>query len=373
MGFHEIDAKELYDVPERVLIDVRSPGEFAEGTIPGAVNVPLFTNEERAMIGTVYKQESPAAARRLAMLTVSPKIPQLVEQMEELMKQGELVIFCWRGGMRSFAACTFMSLLKYNVMRLRGGYRAYRQLVLEGLSTYEGLPSAPVVLHGNTGVGKTRILLMLKERGHQVLDLEGMANHRGSVFGAIGLGKPSSQKIFDSELWEAIRDLDPERPIFMEAESRRIGHSVMPEWLELDKIHGVHVVIEASLANRVERLMDDYLSNGDPEQLKQELGDALGHIRKRMPRDQLAQLQELLEKGEYALFTAQLLELYYDPKYTHKLHTYQSEMLTVNADDLNRAVLRLEELAEQVDREKKQEQNREMNREMNRSKGEIMS
>ncbi|MBL0388480.1 tRNA 2-selenouridine(34) synthase MnmH [Tumebacillus sp. ITR2] len=352
MGFHELDAKELYDVSGRVLIDVRSPGEFAEGTIPGAVNVPLFTNDERAMIGTVYKQESPAAARRLAMLTVSPKIPQLVEQMEELMKQGELVIFCWRGGMRSFAACTFMSLLKYDVKRLRGGYRAYRQLVLEGLAVYDGLPSPPIVLHGMTGVGKTRLLLMLKERGHQVLDLEGMANHRGSVFGAIGLGKPHSQKIFDSMLWESIRELNPEKPIFMEAESRRIGHSVMPEWLEQDKIHGQHVLIEASLGSRVERLMDDYLAQGDQEVLKKGLNDALTSIQKRMPRDLLLELRAMLEQQEYARFTGQLLEGYYDPKYEHKLKTYQSEMLTVDADDLDRAVLRLEVLSDQVMRDR---------------------
>ncbi|PWK15505.1 tRNA 2-selenouridine(34) synthase MnmH [Tumebacillus permanentifrigoris] len=359
MGFQEIEAKELYDVQSRILVDVRSPGEFAEGSIPGSVNVPLFTNEERAYIGTVYKQESPAAARRLAMLTVSPKIPQIVEQMEALMKQGEIVVFCWRGGMRSYAACTFMQLLKYPVKRLRGGYRAYRQLVLEQLDLYKGLPSPPIVLHGMTGVGKTRLLLMLKERGHQVLDLEQMANHRGSVFGWIGLGKPNNQKMFDSFLWESVREFDPSRPIFMEAESRRIGHSVMPQWLEQDKIHGVHVLVEAGLEHRVERLMDDYLAQHDPALLKKELGDALQSIQKRIPRVQLLELQALLESHAYAQFCGQLLELYYDPKYLHKLTSYKSEMLNIDADDLDRAVLRLEVLADQVMRE--------------REKGEIMS
>jgi tRNA 2-selenouridine synthase len=359
MGFQEIEAKQLYDVQRRILVDVRSPGEFAEGSIPGSVNVPLFSDEERAMIGTIYKQDSPAAARRMAMLTVSPKIPQIVEQMEGLMQDGELVVFCWRGGMRSFAACTFMGLLKYPVTRLRGGYRAYRQLVLEQLAEYRGLPSPPIVLHGMTGVGKTRLLLMLKERGHQVLDLEGMANHRGSVFGWIGLGKPHNQKMFDSSLWESIRQFDPARPIFMEAESRRIGHSVMPEWLEQDKIHGQHVLIEASLEQRVERLMDDYLAQQDQDRLKKELGDALQSIQKRIPRVQLQELQAMLERQEYARFCGELLESYYDPKYLHKLNTYKTEMLTVDADDLDRAVLRLEVLADQVMRA--------------REKGEIMT
>ena len=263
MSFKDIAVHDVDSVEGRIFVDVRSPGEFAEGTIPGSVNVPIFTDEERAMIGTVYKRESPAAARRLAMMTVSPKIPQVVAEMEELMKKGQLVVFCWRGGMRSYAACTFMSLLKYPVLRLRGGYRAYRQRVMEELAAYEGLKSPLIVLHGMTGVGKTRLLLMLKERGQQVLDLEGMANHRGSVFGAIGMGTPYNQKTFESLLWEALQGLDPERPVFMEAESKRIGRSVMPEWLMDDKMAGIHVMIQASMDARVERLLEDYVPHGD--------------------------------------------------------------------------------------------------------------
>lgn len=348
MRFKEIDAEELYDVQGRVLVDVRSPGEFAEGTIPGSVNVPLFTDEERAMIGTVYKQESPAAARRLAMLTVSPKIPQIVEQMEELMQQGELVIFCWRGGMRSYAACTFMDLLRYPIKRLRGGFRAYRQLVVERLGSYEGIASPVVVLHGMTGVGKTRLLLMLKERGHQVLDLEGMANHRGSVFGAIGLGEPHNQKTFEAQLWEAIRELDPDRPVFMEAESRRIGRSVMPEWLDHNKKAGTHVLITAPIAERVERLMEDYLPHED-ESVRIALSDALQTIRKRMSRDDFEEYEELLNKQEYAAFTAKLLRDYYDPKYKHALSGYDGEMITVDAEGLDRATDQLEELAKRLE------------------------
>ena len=350
MKFKEIDVAELYDVQGRVLVDVRSPGEFAEGTIPGSVNVPLFTDDERALIGTVYKQQSPAAARRLAMLTVSPKIPQIVEQMEALMERGELVIYCWRGGMRSYAACTFMDLLRYPIKRLRGGYRAYRQLVMEQLGAYEGLQSPVVVLHGMTGVGKTRLLLMLKERGHQVLDLEGMANHRGSVFGAIGLGTPHNQKTFESHLWEGIRELDPNRPVFMEAESRRIGRSVMPEWLDRDKKEGAHVLITAPVAERVERLMEDYLPHED-DSVRTALADALETIRRRMSRDDYEQYQDLLNKQEYAAFTAKLLEDYYDPKYKHALTGYDGEMITVDAEDLERAVEELEELAVRLTRE----------------------
>lgn len=350
MRFQEIEANELYDVQGRVLVDVRSPGEFAVGTIPGSVNVPLFTDEERAMIGTVYKQESTAAARRLAMMTVSPKIPQIVEQMEELMKRGELVIFCWRGGMRSYAACTFMDLLRYPIKRLRGGYRAYRQLVMDHLGSYEGIASPVVVLHGMTGVGKTRLLLMLKERGHQVLDLEGMANHRGSVFGAIGLGNPHNQKTFEAVLWEGIRELDPNRPVFMEAESRRIGRSVMPEWLDQNKKAGTHCLITAPVAERVERLMEDYLPHED-EAVRTALYDALETIRKRMSRNDFEEYHELLDKQEYAAFTAKLLRDYYDPKYKHALSGYDGEMINIDAQDLDRAAEQLEALAKQLEKQ----------------------
>lgn len=350
MAFKEINVSELYDVSGRILIDVRSPSEFREGSIPGAVNIPLFTDAERAQIGTVYKQESPAAARRLAMLTVSPKIPQLVEQMEPLLELGELVIFCWRGGMRSFAACTFMDLLKYPVRRLRGGYRAYRQMVIDRLQEINVLPSPLIVLHGLTGVGKSRILLMMKERGHQVLDLEKMANHRGSVFGSIGLGEPNNQKTFDAFLWEFLRTLDDERPIFMEAESRRIGRAVMPTWLDRDKHAGVPVLIEASLATRVDRLMEDYLPEQDVR-VQEALEEALITIQKRIRRDDFQTLKEMLEAGQYRAFCAAMLESYYDPKYLHSLKEYREKLLTIDADDLDRAVLRLEVLADQVMRD----------------------
>lgn len=347
MSFQEIGVHDIHNLPERILIDVRSPGEFAEGTIPGAVNVPLFTDEERAMIGTVYKRESPAAARRLAMLTVSPKIPQLVEQMEPLLAQGELVIFCWRGGMRSFAACTFMDLLKYPVRRLKGGYRAYRQMVIDYLDVYKGLTAPLIVLHGMTGVGKTRILQLLQERGQQVLDLEDMANHRGSVFGAIGLGEPHNQKTFDSLLFEELRLLDPSRPVYMEAESRRIGRSVMPEWLDRDKKAGLHVLIEAPMNKRVDRLFEDYIPHQN-EAVQAGLAEALLSIQKRIRREDFEEMRDKLENKRYEEFCEQILGLYYDPKYRHKLASYDGEILTVDATDLDRAVAELERLGGQL-------------------------
>jgi len=354
MSFKDITVHELDAIEGRVLVDVRSPGEFAEGTIPGSVNVPLFTDEERAMVGTVYKQESPDAARRLAMLTVSPKIPQIVAEMETLMKKGNLVIYCWRGGMRSYAASTFMSLLKYPVLRVRGGYRAYRQRVMEELAAYEGIKSPLIVLHGMTGVGKTRLLLMLKERGQQVLDLEGMANHRGSVFGTIGMGEPHNQKTFESLLWESLQSLDPNRPVFMEAESKRIGRSVMPEWLVRDKQAGVHVFLSASMERRVERLIEDYLPHDD-QHIVAGLTEALMKIKKRLSNEQFATFQDLLTDGSYEQFCSQLLELYYDPRYKHKLQEYNGEMIHFDAEDLGDVVMQMETLAQEIGEQRQKE------------------
>ncbi|MCK9905796.1 tRNA 2-selenouridine(34) synthase MnmH, partial [Frankia sp. Cpl3] len=177
------------------LIDVRSPGEFARDTIPGAVNIPLFSDRERAQVGIMYKQEGQAAAQWLGMQLVSPKMETLMQSVRQRAEEtGEApVMFCWRGGMRSRAMATFSAFSGLQVGRLIGGYRAYRQHVVKTIEPYQ--VKAPVyLLHGMTGVGKTELLRRLEEKGYPVLDLERMAGHRGSVFGHIGSGKPANQK-----------------------------------------------------------------------------------------------------------------------------------------------------------------------------------
>lgn len=243
------------------VIDVRSPGEFARESIPGAVNIPLFSDSERAQVGTMYKQEGQAAAQWLGMQIVSPKMDALMQAIRQRgEEQGEPpTIFCWRGGMRSRAMATFATFSGLRVRRLQGGYRAYRQHVLETIEPYE-LQVPVYLLHGMTGVGKTELLARLENKGVPVIDLERMAGHRGSVFGHIGKGKPANQKMFDARLFETLRKYKDAPFFVMEAESKRIGNAILPSFLMQAKEQAVHIQLTAPLEVRVQRIYDEYVT-----------------------------------------------------------------------------------------------------------------
>lgn len=214
------DLMDAHEHNERILVDVRSPGEFEEGSIPGSVNIPIFDNEERAEIGTIYKQVGQEAAKERGLEIFAAKLPAFVKQFKAL--GGPVSVFCWRGGMRSKTAATMTELMGVDVNRLTGGIRTYRQWVVKSLEDYEFKPEL-LVLNGYTGSGKTVILNQLKEEGYPVIDLEQMAGHRGSVFGQIGLN-PSNQKKFDSLLITELRKLKDSPYILIEGESLSLIH-----------------------------------------------------------------------------------------------------------------------------------------------------
>src|SRR5277367_2295665 len=187
MAWRELSTEELKILKSPVLVDVRSPSEHADECVPGSINIPLLSDEERAVVGTIYKEDGEMVARRHALTLIAPKVPAIIDQVLLLEKQHgqQIVIYCWRGGLRSEAVASLLSIAGISSSRLTGGYKAWRrQVVKEFESNRYGLTA--VILHGLTGVGKTEILQELQERDMQVIDLESMANHRGSVFGGLG-------------------------------------------------------------------------------------------------------------------------------------------------------------------------------------------
>ena len=254
----EITVEELQTIKNSLIIDIRSPIEFKDGSIPEAINIPLFTDEEREVIGTIYKQEGPAAAKWRAMEFVSPKIPSLLQQIKAAISDGEkLVVHCWRGGMRSKAVVTFLEFAGIYAMRLEGGYKAYRQYILKQIPSM--FPEKAIVLHGLTGVGKTVVLKQLSSLGYPMLDLEEMAAHRGSIFGTIGLGEGNNQKIFDSLLYKGLKEIQGSAYFVMEAESKRIGKAVQPEELMEKKMKGINIYIHTPIEQRVKQLVNEYV------------------------------------------------------------------------------------------------------------------
>ncbi len=335
----DIDIQELLYKGYSNLIDVRSPGEFARDSIPGACNVPLFNDEERAQVGITYKQQGQAAAQWLGMQIVSPKMESLMQAIRSRTEEtGEMpTIFCWRGGMRSRAMATFATFAGMKVQRLIGGYRAYRKFVVATIEPYE-LRVPLVVLHGMTGVGKTTLLRMLEQRGLPVLDLERMAGHRGSVFGHLGKGKPANQKMFDARMFESLRRYSDAPYFVMEAESKRIGNALLPAFLQQAKRNAVHLDIHAPLEVRVNRLMEEYVSPflWRPD-FQPRVMEAFQTISRRIPTEQAHLIRQAILKGDYQTAIASLLVHYYDPRYTNKLGEYDGPFTPIDATILSEA------------------------------------
>ncbi|AHF06637.1 tRNA 2-selenouridine(34) synthase MnmH [Desulfitobacterium metallireducens] len=307
----EIIVEELENLENPILVDVRSEGEYQEATIPGALNLPLLNNEERAQVGTTYTQTSPALAREEGLKFISPKLPDLIKQAQIWSEQGPLVLFCWRGGMRSKSLASVLDLMGVPVYRLQGGYKSYRKNVVEFFEQEPFLKF--VVLRGNTGVGKTEILKQLKSEGYPSIDLEKLANNRGSVFGDVGLGAAPSQKKFEALLYEELREIKDKgySYIIVECESKRIGRVTLPVKFYNAMQQGTQILVYDSIPNRVKRLVQEYTEI--PDSLTQ-IREALIRLAKTLGHKKLEQYNLLLEENRLADFTQNLLE-YYDALY----------------------------------------------------------
>ena len=245
------------------VIDVRSPAEFRQGHIPGAFSVPLFTDEERAIVGTLYKQKGKEPAIEKGLELVGTKLLSFVQLGKALAKDKKVLVHCWRGGMRSSSFAWLLQTAGLSVDTLRGGYKYYRRLVLESL---QHCSHTFVVLGGHTGSGKTELLHLLQSRGEQVIDLEGLANHRGSAFGSLG-EQPTNEQ-FENDLHHHLSRLDLHKITWIEAESRKVGKVILPQGLWNRMSQSRRINVELPLPERVQRLVTDYAGH-DPSFLKE--------------------------------------------------------------------------------------------------------
>ena len=307
----------LNRVEEIPVLDLRSPGEYEAGHIPNAINMPIFNNEERAKVGTAYKQQSKDAAILIGLDIVGPKMSSMVRKAKSLAVDGEVCLYCWRGGMRSGSVAWLLSTAGLKVTRLVGGYKAYRHYIRDCFSQEVNL----VVLGGMTGSGKTDILLEMLKQGHQVLDLEGYANHKGSAFGMLGQPKQPTTEQFENDTYEVWKTFDLTKPVWLEDESRLIGNVAICEPL-FEKIRATTVIkIEPTKQHRIERLIRDY-AVFDNQLLK----DAIARIQKRLGGQNAKLCYEALDKGDYAT-VADITLNYYDKAYMHGLKKRSGQLV----------------------------------------------
>lgn len=294
------------------IIDVRSPAEFADDHIPGASNCPVLDNEQRARIGTLYVQVSPFEARKVGAALVAANIARHLEQrFLDRPRTWRPLIYCWRGGQRSGAMVTIFRAIGWNAAQLEGGYRTYRRNVVAELVDLPARFSFHV-LSGPTGSGKTSVLHALAALGEQVLDLEALACHKGSVLGVLPETPQPSQKAFESSIAYVLRGFDPARPVYVEAESRKIGKLRVTDELLAGIRAGHCFEIDAPLPARVDYLLTDYAYFlAQPEWLKQRLDS----LRELHSKETLANWHRLIDAGEWRQLVHELLSQHYDPHY----------------------------------------------------------
>lgn len=310
------------------ILDVRSPGEYQQGHIPGAISFPLFSNEERARVGTCYKQQSREAAVELGFEMAGPKFVEFIRAAKEIAPDKTVRIHCWRGGMRSGAISWVLNLAGFQTVTLPGGYKAFRQWVRRTVAT----PKKIVLLGGMTGTAKTDILHALADRGEQVLDLEGHANHRGSSFGAVCLPPQPSTEHFENlvamDWWKFATD----RPVWVEAESRRVGPCRVPAELFEQMEAAFALEITRPVPERLALLVDIY---GQAD--RGELVAATERIRKRLGGKRTQDAIALIQAGDLTS-AFEILLTYYDSTYRYGLENRDRTVPEVDVTGLSSAL-----------------------------------
>lgn len=293
------------------LFDLRSPSEFCQGHIPGARSLPLFDDAERSHVGTVYKQISPAQAFDLGIRYVSPKLPLLIDTLRNC--SDKLRLMCWRGGMRSQILSRLLTAGGFQIQTLEGGYKAFRRWVLTSLSKTELSHFKLIVLGGLTGCGKTHLLRELCQRGEQVLDLEALANHRGSHFGHLGQLEQPTTEHFENQIATTLRKFNPSLPVWLEDEGWNLGKCTLPQMLIEAKEESPWIEIRSTLEDRISKLIQDY-GNASSEALSA----CILRLEKRLGSERTRQACRAIASNDLRGAVEITLD-YYDRTYTKAL------------------------------------------------------
>lgn len=319
------------------IIDARTPAEFAEDHIPGAVNLPVLDNEQRIVVGTMYKQQSAFEARRLGGALVVENIARhLQTYLKDKPKSWRPLIYCWRGGQRSGSFATWLRMVGWDAHQLQGGYKSFRHHVIDDIARIAPALHWQVVC-GPTGSAKTRILEALARAGAQTLDLEDLAAHKGSVLGALPDRPQPTQKRFETTLSTRLQAFDPARPVYVEAESRKIGVVFVPEPLILAMRRSACIAIDATRDARLSFLVRDYGYLGDDVALLQANIARLADLQS---RETIARWHELAAQRDLSTLFGELIDLHYDPLYRRSQNGNYAGFATaprLSCDDLSDA------------------------------------
>ena len=332
-----INIEDALKLENTIFIDVRTEKEYNDDHILNAHNIPLFSNDEHHEVGTIYKKEGKPEAIDKGFDFVSPKLKDMYREVKELSNQYDhVVIYCARGGMRSGSFANLLSSIGIDLYKLEGGYKSYRNYVLDYLKNIMDKKQF-IVLHGLTGVGKTELLVELEKNNIDIIDLEQMAKNTGSVFGFITFDeKPPTQKTFETRIFNSLFYSKTDF-IFIESESKRVGHVLVPNEI-YDAIirDGYHILIECNIGDRVKRLCKDYIYDRNEGNIDV-LRECIGRFKKRLGQKKVDEYTQLLDDKKYEELVEKYLIEYYDPLYMHSVNQYKYNEI-LDFKDINETI-----------------------------------